>query len=364
MATRHFAFCRRCGGLPAMPSSGTGERTSARQHDLPARRGGQPLGGGRRRRRVRVAGRSAPLVVLRALAGDRPVPVVADDVAALEVVDAVRVGHAARPRRRWCRSSWRARPSPASPRGRSDPRTASPCCSARAGASAPTTAPPPKNRPGGGGASARRAPGLPAFGDAGGTATPIPSSTSRPSVARSSADSGGVGQGSQPVVCHAYSVTTTLRPIFSTVASNSSAKNAGKLLRTPSATSRFVGMKRVGVVGDLEARRRVDDVDDQVLLAARVEQAEPHGQAQLVGVEREAQRRQLHDALRVALHLLDVDLARRRTSTCRGCRAPAPRPRPAGCCTSRAAARSRGPTTPSPTGSRSRIRRRRTAPRS
>jgi hypothetical protein len=67
--------------------------------------------------------------------------------------------------------------------------------------------------------------------------------TSRPSVARSESDSGGTGQGSQPVVCHEYSVTTTLRCIFSTVASNSSAKNAAKLLRTPSATSRLVGMK-------------------------------------------------------------------------------------------------------------------------
>ena len=49
-------------------------------------------------------------------------------------------------------------------------------------------------------------------------------------------------------------------------------------------------------------------VHDQILLAAGVEQPEPHRQAQLVRLEREAQRRQLHRAVGVALHFVDVDL--------------------------------------------------------
>src|SRR5204862_323518 len=49
------------------------------------------------------------------------------------------------------------------------------------------------------------------------------SAPSSPRVARSCGSSGGTGQGSQEVVCQAYSVTTARRPIFSIVASNSSA---------------------------------------------------------------------------------------------------------------------------------------------
>src|SRR5262245_4194557 len=58
------------------------------ERDLSARRRRQPFGGGGRRRSERISGRAAPVVPARLLAGDRPGPVVADDVAPLEVVHA------------------------------------------------------------------------------------------------------------------------------------------------------------------------------------------------------------------------------------------------------------------------------------
>ena len=345
-----------------MPSSGTGERTSAVSTTFPRGAVASPFAAVGVGRPCGIAGRSAPLVVARVLARDRPLPVVADDVAALEVVDAalgdgcgalvavgaVPVGAPAHRRLRLAEDQIlgqrllavarvQARQHPRRPAAEEPTRRRTAHRRRGAGlgrrsAAADRDADPFQHveaerreivrgqRRRRAGIAARRLPGV--FGD----------HDLAPHLLDGRVEQ--LGEERREVVAHAVRDLEVGRD------------------------------EAVGVVRDLEARRRVDDVDDQVLLAARVEQAEPHRQAQLVGVEVEAQRRQLHDALRVALHLLDVDPARRRTSTCRGCRAPARRRRPAGCCISRAAARSRGPTSRSPTGSGSRIRRRRTSPRS
>src|SRR5947209_10411579 len=68
------------------------------------------------------------------------------------------------------------------------------------------------------------------------------------------------------------------------------------------------------IVGHLEARRGVEEVDDEVLFPVGVDEAEPHRQSQLRRLEREAQRREHHRAVAVALHLLDVDRSEEHTS--------------------------------------------------